>query len=139
MPCQTSSTWLQKDPILASLHGGRVFFRLPATTKAPMLRLSQIGGGQQYNSEVPLQDLQCIIEIWGMENKDYQKVRQLRLAIEHVCHQYVAGTLLNPSGNTILWNANFTSGFDSPDPETGWPRMICHVVFTVIASEPTIV
>lgn len=104
-----------------------------------MLRISQVGGGQQINSETPLQDLDTIIEIWGMQNKDYQAVRQLRLAIEHVCHEYVPGTLLNPSGNTILWNAAFRSGIDSPDPETGWPRMLCYVTFTVIASSPTIV
>lgn len=131
--------WLRNDPILNPLHGGRVFFRLPATTQAPMLRISQVGGGQQIDSETPIQDLDCIVEIWGMQNKDYQAVRQLRLALEHVCHQYIPGTPLSPAGNTILWNANFRSGLDSPDPETGWPRMICYVTFTVIASSPTIV
>lgn len=131
--------WLRNDPILNPLHGGRVFFRLPRTTLAPMLRLSRIGGGQQTNSEVPLQDIQCVIEVWGMRNQDYDAVRQLVIALEHVCHQYVPGTPLNPTGNTILWNSNFTFAQDSPDPITGWPRMMCHVVFTVIASKPTVV
>jgi hypothetical protein len=131
--------WLRNDPILNPLHGGRVFFRLPKTTQAPMLRITRIGGGQQANSETPLQDIQCIIEVWGMQNSDYQAVRQLVIALEHVCHQYVPGTPLNPTGNTILWNASFTYATDQPDPETGWPRTMAHVVFTVIASKPTLV
>jgi len=131
--------WLRNDPILNPLHGGRVFFRLPRTTQAPMLRLTRIGGGQQINSETPLQDLQVIIEVWGMQNSDYQAVRQLVIALEHVCHEYVPGTPLNPTGNTILWNASFTYASDAPDPDTGWPRMLVHVQFTVIASSPTIV
>lgn len=131
--------WLRNDPILNPLHGGRVFFRLPRTTIAPMLRISQIGGGPQANSEVPLEDIQLLTEIWGMQDSDYQQVRQLRVAFQHVVQQYVAGTPLNPSGNTILWNARWNSAFDSPDPETGWPRIICNTTMTVIASAPTVV
>lgn len=129
--------WLKNDPILQPMHGGRVFFRLPRTTKAPMLRISQVGGGQQVDSEVPLQDIRLVTEIWGMQDSDYQAVRQLRLALEHVCHQWVPGTLLNPSSNTIMWNARWETSFDSPDDETGWPRMICTTLMTVIAQSPT--
>lgn len=131
--------WLQKDPILAPLHGGRVFFRLPRSTIAPMLRISQVGGGPQPNSEVPLEDIALLTEIWGMQDKDYTAVRQLRIAFQHVCQQYVARTPLNPSGNTILMNAQWNSAFDSPDPETGWPRIICNTTMTVIASSPTVI
>jgi hypothetical protein len=130
--------WLRNDPILNPLNGGRVFFRLPKTTTAPMMRISQMGGGQQVNTDTPLMDIQCIIEIWGMQDSDYQSIRQLRLALEHVCFEYVAGTPLNPSSNTVLWNAAFNSGWDSPDPDTGWPRIICHVTFTVAANAPTV-
>jgi hypothetical protein len=131
--------WLRNDPTLNPLHGGRVFFRLPKTTQAPMVRLTRIGGGVQTNSETPLQDISVIMEVWGMQNSDYQAVRQLSLAIESVCHQYVPGTPLNPTGNTIMHNANFTYSADAPDPDTGWPRIMNHAQFTVIASTPTVV
>jgi hypothetical protein len=133
--------WLRNHPVLNPLHGGRVFFRLPKTMQAPMLRISRIGGGQQPDSEVPLSDLQVIIEIWGMHSgehspSDYPAVRQLLIAIEQVCWAVNSGTLMNPNGTSILMNARFNSGYDSPDPATGWPRMICHVLFTIIANGP---
>lgn len=131
--------WLRNDPILNPMHGGRVYFRLPKTTQAPMLRISQVGGGQQPDSEVPIMDLQCILEIWGMQSQDYQAVRQLRLAFEHVCWAWPAGNLLNPTSNTRMHNARFNGGYDSPDPQTGWPRIITHATFTVTATSPTIV
>jgi hypothetical protein len=131
--------WLRNDPILHSLHGGRVFFRLPRTAQAPMVLITRVGGGQQVNSEVPLQDIECLLDVWGLQDSDYQAVRQLVIAIEHVCHRYLPGTPLNPTGNTIMWNASFTYASDSPDPDTGWPLIRCRAVFTVIASSPTVV
>lgn len=131
--------WLRNDPILNPMHGGRVFFRLPKTTQAPMLRISRIGGGQQIDSEVPIQDIQLTVEVWGMQNSDFQAVRQLVLAIEHVCHQWQPRRLLNPSSNTLMDNARFNTAYEAPDPETGWPRMICNLTVTVIATSPTIV
>lgn len=131
--------WLRADPILNPLHGGRVFFRLPSTPQAPLMRISQSGGATQQDGEVPMQDVRIAAEVWGMRNSDYQAVRQLRLALEHVCHEVQPGTLINPVGNTVLHNANFTTGFDSPDPDTGWPRIVCDIVLTVTASTPTVV
>lgn len=131
--------WLRNDPILHPMHGGRVYFRLPRTTQAPMLRISQVGGGQQPDSEVPISDVQCIIEIWGMQDKDYEAVRQIRLGLEHICWAWVPGNLPNPTSNTRMHNARFNGGYDSPDPQTGWPRIICHTTFTVTAITPTII
>lgn len=131
--------WLRNHPILNPLHGGRVYLRLPSTTIAPMLRISRVGGGQQQDTEAPISDIQLVVEVWGMQNKDYQAVRQLIIAIEHVCNQLAPGTLASPTGTTILDNANFTTGFDSPDPQTGWPRMICHIIFTVKPSAPLVI
>ena len=131
--------WLRNDPILNPLHGGRVYFRLPKTTKAPMLRISQLGGGVQQDSEAPIQDLQIIVEIWGMVDKDYQAVRQIRLALEHICHKWVARSLINPNSNTQMDNIRFNSAYDSPDPETGWPRIICHLMPTIQATYPTVI
>lgn len=131
--------WLRNDPILKPMHGGRVFFRLPKTTKAPMLRITQVGGGQQLNSESPIMDIQFTTEVWGMQDSDYQAVRQICLALEHICWAWVAGDPPNPLSNTRMYNASFNTSFDSPDPETGWPRKICHITATVMAITPTTV
>lgn len=131
--------WLRADPTLNPLHDGRVFFRLPDNPQAPLMRIYKSGGGVQNDSETPMQDIRVALEVWGMQNSDYQKVTQLSLALESVCHQVQPGTLINPDGNTVLHNANFTTGFDSPDPDTGWPRIVCDVVLTVTAFTPTVV
>jgi hypothetical protein len=131
--------WLRNDPILNSLHNGRVFFRLSRTTIAPMLRISRLGGGLQPNTEAPVQDIQVVVEVWGMKNSDYESVRKLTIAIEHVCNQYPARTPLNPTGNTAMQNVLFQTAYDKPDDETGWPRMICHITCTVTATSPTVV
>lgn len=131
--------WLRNHPNLNPLHGGRVFFRLPDHPVAPFMRLYRVGGAVQSDSEVPMQDLRLSIEIWGMQDSDFQKLTQLQLGLEDACTNNPSGTLVNPSGNTILDNAGFTTGFDSPDPDTGWPRIVCDVTVTVKASTPTII
>lgn len=133
--------WLRNHPNLNPIHGGRCFFRLPDQPVAPLMRLYRSGGGVQMNSEVPIQDIRLAIEIWGITDNlgrsDYQSLTRLQMGLEDACNRLVPGTLANPSGNTVLSNLNFTTGFDSPDPSTGWPRIICDVIATVKASAPT--
>ena len=131
--------WLRAAPNLAPIHGGRVFFRLPDTVQTPCMRIYRAGGAVMTNSEAPVQDIRLSIEIWGSAWKDYPVLTNLQLALEDLCHNVQGGTLINPSGNTVLHNASFNVGFDSPDPETGWPRIVCDVVVTVTAKTPTVI
>ncbi len=132
--------WLRNDPTLNPLHGGRVFWRFPdRNLVAPLQLISQVGGGPQLDSEAPIEDIQMTVQTWGLQNADYQAVRQLDLALKSVCQQYPAGRPMNPTGNTRLHNARFNTSFDSPDGPTGWPRKIAHITLTVSATTPTIV
>lgn len=135
--------WLRNHPKLSPIHDGRVFFRLPDNPVAPLMRLYRSGGGQQPNTEAPISDVRIAVEIWGITDpvtgrSDYQPLTQLQMALEDACLNNAPGTLVNPSGNTILDNANFTTGFDSPDPSTGWPRIICDIICTVKAAAPSV-
>jgi hypothetical protein len=134
--------WLRNHPNLAPIHGGRCFFRLPDFPVSPLMRLYRAGGGVQSDSEVPMQDLRAAIEIWGMTDptsgrSDYTPLTNLQMGLEDACTNVQPGMLINPSGNTLIHNANFTTGFDSPDPDTGWPRIVCDVTFTVTAKVPS--
>lgn len=131
--------WLRNDATLNPIHGGRVFFRLPKTLQAPLMRISRTGGGWLASAEAPLMDVQCLIEFWGLQNSDYQAIRQLEVAFESICHEWSAGTLLNPTSNTRMHNAMVNTAFDSPDPDTGWPRIVAHCTFTVSAITPTVI
>jgi hypothetical protein len=131
--------WLRAHPVLAPLHGGRVFFRLPAKGKGlafPCMRIYQLGGAVQAGTDTPIEDLHISIETWGGQDSDYPAVRQLNVALRSACHQLQQGTLINPAGNTVVSNAQVTNSLDSPDPQTGWPRIICDTVFTVALNTP---
>lgn len=123
--------WLRTHPDLNPLHGGRVFFRLPEQIPtAPFQRLYRVGGGQQPNTEVPELDLRLALETWGTKPGDYPKVRQLVTATESAFHQ-VENVV---SGGTLLQYGLITSSVDSPDPDTGWPRLVSDVLLTCRAA-----
>ena len=132
--------WLHDHPYLNTLHGGRVYFRLPKTKrpKVPFVRIYRAGGGRQSNSEVPMQDLRVSIEVWGWEGRDYDAVRVLCNAIEGLVTEVPPGTLLGDNGSVVT-NVNVSTWFDSPDPDTGMPRMIGDSVWTVLPSLPATV
>jgi hypothetical protein len=123
------------------MHGGRVYFRVPehAWDKGPVMRLYRVGGAVQPNSEVPMQDIRLSIEIWVQKWKRYPEITDLSSLLETACSELQAGSLINPQGNTRLHNASLNSAFDSPDPDTGWPRIVCDVVVTVTATAPTLI
>ena len=131
--------WLRNHPNLNPVHGGRVFFRLPDNPQTPCLRLYRSGGAVQVNSEAPMQDVRISIEIWGSQWKEYATLDNLRALLEDACWGVEPGAIANPTGNTVIHNLNFTTAFDSPDADTGWPRIVCDVVATVTASTPTVV
>lgn len=130
--------WLRNHPNLVALQG-RVFFRLPDNPKTPCMRLYRSGGAVQVNSEVPMQDVRLSIELWGSDFKEFADLDNLRSLLEDACWGVDPGTLLNPTGNTLLWNASLNTAFDAPDPDTGWPRIVCDVVVTVTAQTPTVI
>lgn len=131
--------WLRNHPNLQPIHEGRVFFRLPDHPKTPCIRIYRSGGGVQNESEAPVQDIRVSIELWGSDFKEYDRLDGLRSLVEDLFDNAEVGQLINPTGNTILWNANMTTAFDAPDPETGWPRIVCDVILTVVAASPTVV
>jgi hypothetical protein len=113
--------------------GSRVWYRLPKKpSNSPFIRLSRAGGGPQQDAEVPVVIFRATVEIWGLMDSDYEAVRAVALAIEQAAHNVngpnFAGT------NTILLSANVLTGYDSPDPDTGWPRYIQSLVVTARAA-----
>ena len=126
--------WLRNHHYLKDLSQGRVFFSIPPSVKkAPFIRIYRSGGGPQSENEAPIMDLRLGVETWGMAGADYEAVRQTALAIEQAAHDFDPGTVLGPNG-TVGQNINPTTAMDSPDPDTGWPRIVLDVVFTVRSS-----
>lgn len=123
--------YLRAHPFLSTFTAGRVFFRLPdRISAAPFMRIYRSGGAVQLNSEVPLSDIRIAIEVWGQQNSDYGAVRGTVKAIEAIGHELVPGTVLGPNGTACL-NINVTTAVDSPDPDTGWPRVVIDSIWTV--------
>lgn len=115
-----AKAWLQSLQIV----GNRVFFRLPSRpSNSPFIRISRSGGGPQPNAEVGVTQPRVTVEIWGLMDTDYEAVRGAALAIEQACHDVNRPTPIG-STETVLLGANVLSTFDSPDPDTGWPRII---------------
>lgn len=105
--------------------GNRVAYRLPANpTQVPFARISRTGGGALIDSDLPLSEILCLVEFWGMQNKDYDAVRGAALALEQAAHAVNGPTATNGGGSTIL-GAAVLAAMDNPDPDTGWPRYVC--------------
>lgn len=122
--------WLRTHPDLAPLHAGRVFFRIPDSQPAtPFMRIYRSSGAVQ-PGETPIQDLRISLEIWGTQNSDYQSVRQLAVAVEGACHKIMGPTPIG-SGATTVTNAQVQAAIDTPEPDSGWPRISIETVFTV--------
>jgi hypothetical protein len=124
-------SWLRNHSYLASLSAGRVFFSIPPKiTQAPFIRIYRSGGGPQAESEAPVSDIRVGIDVWGLTGADYTAVRSTVRAIEAAAHDFQPGTQLGSTG-TIGLNVNVTTAVDTPDPDTGWPRIYMDAIFTV--------
>jgi hypothetical protein len=130
--------WLRNDPTLQPLHNGRVFFRMPDRPVAPLMLIRNMAGGPALDSEVPNETLQVMVESFGLQNADYQAVRQLDAALKSVAQSWwkQTNTTINPTGNSRLVAANYLTGYDSPDPDTGWPRRVAHLQLTIYPLAP---
>lgn len=123
--------WLINHATLAPLHDGNVFFRIPDTDPTgQFMRIYRTGGSPQAG-DTPLWDIKVSVEAWGTRNQDYDLVRGLATAIEGILFDVQSPILANPEGNTVILDAEANSGFDSPDPDTGWPRIVVNATFTV--------
>lgn len=133
--------WLRAHPNFADLCPGRTFFRLPDNpANLPCMRLYRAGGGlSSQDSDIPEHSPRLSIEIWGNGPKQAPLVTQIQQGLEDACWQIQSPTLINPAGNTILTSATFNTGFDSPDPDTGWPRSVCDVTISALAKTPTVI
>lgn len=127
--------WLRTHPDLAPFHAGRVFFRIPDAGKVSggvLMRLYRIGGGiADLGGDAPISTFDISIECWCIQTpttpdprKLYTTVRQMADATVSALFQVIPGSLLNPTGQTRALNALATTVIDSPDPETGDPRMV---------------
>lgn len=127
--------WLRNQPDLNALHAGRVFFRLPAQPGGwPLMRIYQHGGAPvELGGDAPLDELLVSVECWHNQPAGYQQARQLTVALRSVLHFLPAGTVLNPSSSTVALAAAVTNVIDSPDPDSGWPRLVCDTRWTIQA------
>ena len=120
--------WLRSQPSLAALHGGRVFYRVPDPAKVggwPLLRLYRLGGGIiEEGGDTTTSQVDLSIEVWHNQTQGYTTVRQLALLLESVIKKIPAGTVINPAGSTVVLSGHVTNTIDSPDPDSGWPRMV---------------
>jgi hypothetical protein len=129
---EDTRAWLRAHPDLNPLHGGRVFFRLPNQRPAsPFQRLYRVGGGPT-DSYVPQLQIRLALETWGVKDSDYPAVRQLVTA----CESAFFLVENEVSGGTLLESGQITSSVDSPDPDTGWPRLVSDVLLTCRAAAP---
>lgn len=127
--------WLRTHPLLVPLHLGRVFFRLPDPQNIggwPIMRIYRLPGGGivETGGDTPFYRMYVTVECWSngppeRRGFDFASVRQLAQAAESALWDLDSGTLLNPAGNGTRAQAALATGtIDSPDPDTGWPRMV---------------
>lgn len=125
--------FLRNHPFLSGLSAGRVFFRIPDAGKisvSPFIHLYWTGGGLQPDSEAPIADVSVALAIWGMDRGDYGLVRETSIAIQNIAFMFSDMTVLGPGG-TIGKYLKVTTGVDSPDPDTGWARIVLQTTWTV--------
>lgn len=119
--------WLRTQPDLQAIHNGRVFFRIPnQQSQFPLLRIYRHGGGiTSDGGDARTSTVNVTVEAWHNVQADYNLARQLAVALESALWTLPPSTLLNPGSDTVAYNAEVTSTIDMPDPESGWPRLIC--------------
>lgn len=115
--------WLKAHPYLASING-RVFFRIPVDPVYPLFRIARVGGGPQAG-EAPVEDVMVGIDLWG---GSYSEISALAAAVKSACHLLSPGTVM---GTCVGLNADVIGDIDAPDPDTGKPRKVLTVLFTV--------
>jgi Protein of unknown function (DUF3168) len=120
--------WLQSHPLLASLTGTRVFFRLPKENPTPpFLRLYRVGGAPSPLDDTPIDMPRMALEVWHTQVSGspppYSVLRQVVRALQTALFQ-AQGVTLNPAGTTVLLSGAVTNVVDAPDPDLGWPRLV---------------
>ena len=120
-------SWLVAEPDLASLHGGRVYWRIPNQPSYPLVRLYRAGGGKQ-PGEANMRDIRFGVEVLGgaVDGPTWLAVRTLTTAIESV-----VDNLDNVAqGGTMFCNGIVTGVTDKPDPDTGRPGRVLDALIT---------
>jgi hypothetical protein len=128
--------WLRRQADLAAVHAGRVFFRIPDNQASfPLMRIYRTGGGmRQTGGGAPISDVLISIECWSNLERLYGTVRQLAQVTEAALWSLPSGMQINPAGLTVVIDAMVLNVIDSPDPDTGWPRIVCDTRWSVIAA-----
>jgi hypothetical protein len=127
-PLADIRTWLQTNPTLIPLLGGRVWFRIPDNAATyPLARLYRAGGGFQAG-EAPVMDLRVGIDVWGAPvgsaDGTYAQTDQATVAVETALFTLASQTV----GGTVLYGAQPSGSPFNPDPDDGAPR------FTITAT-----
>jgi hypothetical protein len=129
-------SWLRTHPYLTALQDGtghsllnaRVFFRIPDGPTFPLVRIYRAGGANQ-DGQVPLEDVQAGIDVWG---GSYTDVVAIANAIKAALHLMNPGTRLG--SGTVGLNADVIGEIDAPDPDTGNARKVLTALLTVRAA-----
>ena len=123
--------FLRAHPLLADLTAGRVFFRIPPHPKAPFIRLWRSGGGEAtQNGDTPVFAPRLNIDVWGLAMTDWEDVRLTAKAIDDIAFTLPTGNVIGPNGTRLL-SMTVTQSNDSPDPDTGWPRIVMSTIWYV--------
>lgn len=136
--------WLRRHPLLVPFHAGRVVLRIPQETVIaplvwPLIRISKVGGSIVGSGGVPLETVRIQMDCWGRPASTtaangYGPLRQMVLALKSALWQLPSGTLINPTGQTVVTDASVVLDMDSPDPDTGQPRYVVDGQFAVIST-----
>jgi hypothetical protein len=122
--------YLRTHPFLSSLSAGRVFFKLPdKDPAAPFIRLNSSADTMD-PGDSPLLIARVGIQIFGLQDSDFPKLRQVKVAIQSIAYLFDQGVVLG-SGGTKGKQLVVNTAFDSQDPATGWPRIIMDTSWTV--------
>jgi hypothetical protein len=122
-------SFIEDEPNLGPLHGGRVYYRVPANNGTwPIMRLYRAGGGK-VPGEVPILQVRFAIEVLAgaVDGPSYLAVRTLSAVTESVINN-IDNVL---SGGTWFLNGIVTTTLDKPDPDTGRPGRVLDAVITL--------
>jgi hypothetical protein len=130
--------WVINNPVLAPLHGGRVYFRAPQKTDYPFIRLYRVGGTAN-NPQIPVMTVRISFEIRGGSTtpgkgaQTYDATRNLSANMESELWAFEPGRLVpigtTPPGMTYCLGIQVLSNIDLPDAPTGDPRFILDAHF----------
>jgi hypothetical protein len=128
--------YLRADTAVNALIGNRQFFAVPATPTYPLLTVSRVGGGQDADTDAPIDVALVSIDIWGELDANGYGDKAGALAVVNA----VRSALEAISGRTTLTNGVTGHGAEvvgvawAPDPDNGRPHYAVTAEVTATSS-----